>query len=234
MNKKIILHHLGLGDHIICNGLIREIIKDCDLLLFPVKHHNLLTVKRMFSDIDEKISYVPVSSDQEMLHTYYQSKNKIAKTIRLGIFFENNFIKNGEKFCESFYRHAGIDYEKRWDAFRFCVNSEKEEYIFENLFNNDFIFVHDDKHRGLDIRKDLLPNDTYVYRPLHKLAQESNTTIFDYIPLLEKAQEIHCMDSSFACMIDHLPSLRNKTKYIHRYVRNTISPIYKNNWSIIK
>ena len=232
--KYFILHHLGLGDHIICNGLVRELIKDCDLLLFPVKHHNLMTIKRMFLDIDRKIEYISVFDDNEMLLAYQKHHSEVDKVIRLGNFFENNFIRANESFCESFYRQAEIDYKMRWDSFHYETNHEKEKYVLETCPDRDFIFVHDDRNRGFSIEDGLLTKDLYIYRPSHTLAQQTNTTIFDYVPLLEKSKEIHCMDSSFAAMIDHIPSLRNKTKYIHRYVRNTISPIYEKNWKVIK
>ena len=138
-------------------------------------------------------------------------------------------------FCEVFYRDANIDYEKRWDSFKYNRDLDAEQIINETNSKLDYIFVHDDKKRNFCINERLLPNID-VYKPMHSLSEKVETTIFDYVPLLEKAKEIHCMDSSFAIMIDHIPSLMDKDKYIHRYVRKGTGggPLYRNNWKIIE
>ena len=74
MKRIFLIHHLGLGDHIVCNGLVRELIKKCDLIYFPVKHHNFATVKFMFRDIPNHIKYVTVNNDNEML--YWETMNR--------------------------------------------------------------------------------------------------------------------------------------------------------------
>ena len=52
MKKKYyIYHHLGLGDHIIVNGLIRKIIKDDGLYFLFCKKHNVDSVEFMFKDL---------------------------------------------------------------------------------------------------------------------------------------------------------------------------------------
>ena len=234
MNNCFILHHLGLGDHIICNGLVREVLKKCDILYFPVKHHNLKTVEKMFSDIPNKIIFLPVENDAEMIQSFYPIRFNIREIVKLGIFYETNFIKKGENFCESFYRNADIPYEKRWDSFKYQRDIEGERLISKTKIQDDYIFVHDDVSRNLNIDKSFLPN-IKTYRPSHGLAEKANTTIFDYVPILENSKEIHCMDSSFAAMIDHIPSLKSKKKYIHRYVRaGSFNPKYENNWRIIE
>jgi len=46
-----IYHHLGLGDHIICNGLVRELIKPEKKYKMFVKPHNHNIVKFMYRDL---------------------------------------------------------------------------------------------------------------------------------------------------------------------------------------
>ena len=52
MDKFLIYHHLGLGDHIICNGLVREICNNSkNSFLLPAKKQNFQTVEFMFRDL---------------------------------------------------------------------------------------------------------------------------------------------------------------------------------------
>lgn len=234
MKSHFIIHHLGLGDHIVCNGLVRELLKECDILFFPVKHHNVDNIRYMLKDVSENIAYIPISNDSEMLQQYQHHQNIIDKTIRLGSFSSKNWLKNREHFCEAFYRHAGVAYDKRWESF--YIEYDKNSFVDYN--NKMYNFLHEDKSRNY------LIDDKYkfhpYYEPAHALGQSSSTTIFDYYNIINQSNIIHCMDSSFCLWIDHVDVFKHKEKYIHRYAKERklrnggLWPKYKNNWSIIK
>jgi hypothetical protein len=234
MKRYFIIHHLGLGDHIVCNGLVRELLKECDILFFPVKHHNVDNIRYMLKDVSEKIQYIPISNDSEMLQQYQHYQNKIDKTIRLGNFIGKNWLKKREHFCEAFYRHAGVAYDKRWESF--YIEYDKNSFVDHN--NKMYNFLHEDKSRNylIDDKYKLHP----YYEPDHVLGQSSSATIFDYYNIINQSNIIHCMDSSFCLWVDHVDALKNKEKYIHRYAKERklhnggLWPKYKNNWSIIK
>ena len=223
--EKVILHHLGLGDHIICNGLVRTLLQKENLILhYPVKFHNYENVDRMFADCSE-IKLVPVSSDQQMLE-YSNGFNEDQK-IKLGV-FSSDWKKQKGSFCEKFYNQATVSYENRWK--KFVVPSTNSNIM--KHYSQEKCFVHHDPSRGLNIKSKYLTASCYF--PNHKLGDINLYNIFDYLEILKCVNEIHCIDSSFACMIDHIPELRSKRKFIHRYVRKqNENPIYKNNWSIL-
>ena len=226
MSKKVILHHLGLGDHIICNGLIREICKNIDLLYFPVKFHNLKNAARMFVDMQEKIKFVPISDDFQMM--LFAKSFTHEQKIALGI-HKNSADLQKIEFAKVFYDHANVDYSLRWNSFYvdYSLNQPVQDY------KNEKIFIHDDPIREFIIEESRLRTAS-TYRPSHSLGKPTHNTIFDYIEILKAVDEIHCMDSSFACLIDHCNFLHDKKKYIHRYLRkDSCNPYYKNNWEII-
>ena len=66
MEDLIIYHHLGLGDHIICNGLVREIIRNNCFKSYKliVKKHNLPSIQFMYRDI-KNLSLKEVNNDLE-------------------------------------------------------------------------------------------------------------------------------------------------------------------------
>jgi len=224
--NKVILHHLGLGDHLICNGLIREILsKNSYTLHYPLKIHNYDNISFMLDDLSHRIKFIPVFNDGEMIN--YSKNFKEENIIKTGI-FNSNWKKLTGSFCQKFYLQLGIPYKARWENFRFPENKCKKL----DTKNNEKCFVHQDTKRGLTIKETYLPSS--FYSPEHTLGSVSNHTIFDYINLLNDVEEIHCIDSSFACLIDHVPSLKQKKKFIHRYVRkHNDNPTYKNNWIII-
>jgi hypothetical protein len=224
-NECLLITHLGLGDLILCNGLIREIKKKYDKVFIPVKKHNIFNFRDLFKD-DLNVKPLSVSDDNEAL---LFDNGLFTNSLKLGI-FSNSYI-NSNNFCESFYIQANVEYSKRWDSFVYVRDLNKENMLFNLLNKNDnFVFVHDDPTRNLKINKQF----NNVISPIHKFGESNEFTIFNYGLVLEKAQEIHCIDSSFACFIDHIPSLKDKPKFIHRYVRkNNNNPYYKNNWTIL-
>lgn len=60
---KIFRGHMGLGDHIVCNALVRHLAKD-DTIIVPVKKHYETSIKFMFSD-DPNIIVKPFSKDKK-------------------------------------------------------------------------------------------------------------------------------------------------------------------------
>jgi len=205
--------------------MTRELLKTYDTIVYPVKKHNLLNVKAMFKDLED-ITILPVDDDNDMIKKY----QRVFLPIKIGCFEQPNFILRNEDFCKAFYRQSNIDYEKRWESF--YINRDKEkENLLRSEIGHKYIFVHDDISRGLVIKNNFKHK---IYRPNHILGKDSQNSIFDYIKLIEDSEEIHCMDSSFAAMIDHIPELKDKPKFIHRYIRkNNANPYYKNNWVIL-
>jgi hypothetical protein len=229
MHTSYILGHIGLGDQILCNGMIREISEKSDTVYLPVKKHNINNVSDMYKDL-KNINYINVFDDQEMLKYFSLMKNIIDKVYSFGI-FAKDFMKDAKTFDESFYKQTEIDYNNRWNKFQYVNNLDKQIELL-NIAPSNYIFIHDDNSRGLNVTKNIKSN-IFNFRPNHNIGLINKYTIFDYIKILENAAEIHCMDSSFACLIDHLPQLYDKPKFIHRYIRkNNNNPLYKNNWII--
>ena len=92
----------------------------------------------------------------------------------------------------SFYDSSEVPFEKRWNSFKINRDYETENKLFAHLNPNNqpFILVHDTASWGtcqLDLRKDLL-----VIR-----VQPITESLTDWAGFIEKAEEVHCIDSSF-------------------------------------
>ena len=101
-------HHLGLGDHIICNGLVREIYKIEKEVSLYCKFNNLNNVTYMYRDL-KNLHIIGIKSDQDIL----VDKN----TLKIGFEYVYIFQQYGITWDESFYRQCNINFEKRWSSF---------------------------------------------------------------------------------------------------------------------
>jgi hypothetical protein len=202
--------HLGLGDAILCNGLIRnlyKIRKDVCLFCSP---ENVDNIKYMFRDLN--LTY-QISTDLEAI----EFLKKIPEYDQFEI--EGNFIRSNidkYNFDECFYQQINLDYNKRWDDFYIERDSVAEEEIYKTLINfkSPYAFVHDDEQRGFSIEEKYISSDLSIFRP----NTNYNVNVFSYLKIIENATEIHCMDSSFKHLIDSLSTVKGKLFY-HLYVR---------------
>lgn len=224
--------HLGLGDHIITNGLIRTLIsnKPKDQYISFAKYHNHESVSFMYRDLPN-IYIQAVSSDADV-DMFLADKSNVR---RIGFSHVNDY--GHIPFDLTFYRQMNIPYDMRWSAFRYkrgCIDREKKIYTDLTLCKSDqYIFVHDDPNRGTINPKYL--EGKRVIRPVVGLTNN----IFDYVYTIENAKEIHCIDSSFMLLVDSLTYLKSP-QFFHKYARKYVPSVYNpvplcnNNWKVLE
>ena len=124
--KCYIYHHLGLGDHLVCNGLVRELQKRLKTdVHVVVKRQNQNNVGRMYED-SNRIKLFPVDGDRQFLD--FINSQPSCRLIKIG--FEK-CIAN--KFDQSFYESANIPFEKRWTSWYLQRDPEQEQKILNEL-----------------------------------------------------------------------------------------------------
>jgi hypothetical protein len=148
--------------------------------------------------------------------------------------FKNLDKKSGVPLEMQFYQLAGIPFNKKWDSFFIKRDHEIEDKLFKKIApRGDYAFIHEDASRGFGINKDLIDKNCALL-----IAENSFTdNIIDYCTVIEKAKEIHVIDSSFMFLIDFLPYNNPDQKlFVHRYARENhewLLPVLKKDWNII-
>lgn len=185
IRSALVHHHIGLGDHIVCNGLVREILKvGFDFLYLPVKKQNCETVKRMYSD-ETKIVCLPVLNDTDVLGL---SQIRSSKLYRVG------FEKVRSDWDVSFYDSVEIPFQKRWDSFKANRNQDRETALLQLLDINegdDFILTHESGSSGT-FPISILDSSTKIIK-----VEPITDCLIDWYGVIEQAKEVHCIDSSF-------------------------------------
>jgi hypothetical protein len=201
---KYIYHHLGLGDHIICNGLVRHYKEIYGKVTVFCKPNNYENVKYMYRD-DEDITVLPIGEDWDV--NAYIFENKISNdVIEIGLNKLLNYPMT--KFDEAFYKTAELPFEYRFSKFSFLrdFDKENEAYNYVNPNNEEYIFVHGslDKNK---IRTDL----KIIENPIE-------FGVFDILKIIENATEVHIMESSIKCLVNSY-IFEKPSFYYHQYVR---------------
>lgn len=213
MSLKYIHHHLGLGDHIICNGMVRHFCKKYNnVVLFSYKKY-YENVSHMYRDLENLEIF---SFDLESQIIDFIERNGSVKTNLIKPGFKNlDSCLDKMTFDEAFYHLAGLDFKIRFNDFYIPRDDEREDEVCKTLNPNNekYIFVLDDPDRGYIIDMNKISSGYKVIRNDYRFL------MFDYLKLLENAEEIHMMQTGFLDLVNSYKM--NKPKiYRHTYVRN--------------
>lgn len=234
MSSILLYHHLGLGDHFMCHGIVREYCKKYSQVTIFCYPHNYLTVSFMYRDVLNLTIIKSDDSAAKELISKNASHPQVSKYDEVKILGFQNLDKNtGIPLEWQFYQLAGVPIDKKWSSFFIDRDFKKEQDIFEKITpKTDYVFIHDDAKRGYSIKRGLISKNYIQLTPVRSLTEN----IIDYCMVIEKAKEVHVIDSSFMFLIDCLPYHNPDQKlYVHRYARDNNEwqlPILKKDWRI--
>lgn len=217
-NKELILiTHLGLGDCIECNGMVRYYAEIYDKVNIFAKERYYSMVEQMYEDDDCIIVNKVVGNELQCFAKFAEQKENADALITGFNYYHNNeemFKQRSMGPAEAFYFLAKVPWKMRVEKFYFKRNPSKEKSVLKKLNPNNekYIFVHDDPDRGYSIDVDS------KYKIIRN---DKSLSLLDMVGLFENAEEIHCMSSSVLCLIDCL-SLKVKFPplFLHHDVRN--------------
>lgn len=228
MKTLLLYHHLGLGDCISCNGLVRKVLSEnnFDKLYLIVKKQNLETISMMYRD-EQKIQCVPIQNGGEF--DVHDERKEVQRAInelspsRILIVGHEHYSKLVEQFphfdCHQlFYSSLGYDFSVRYDNFKYDRNYEEEERVYKKLNpdNQPYIFVHGDSSRNriMDYKRIA----KYNSKNLKIIENDMSESILNFGLILERAEQVHLMESSIRAYIETL-NTDNTRLFFHVYVR---------------
>jgi hypothetical protein len=249
--KKLILFpHLELGDNLIFNGIVRHYCSIYNKVVLVCKKIYYNQLKFMYSDLDNIIYYdinrgLVEDWNINILSEFYYDDEIKELYKKYNIEFipiclykpQYNMVKPdvNTQYPEYFFDELNLPHNIRYDNFKVNRDISKEENIYNTLINiigNKYNIIIDDEKRDFIINDDIIKNEYPTFKlgnnSINKnknLDEIKTDNIFDYIKLLENAEEIHTIDSSIVHMIDLL-NLNVKT-YIYKKYRPMIV-IYNN------
>ena len=231
MSSVILYHNLYLGDNFICNGLVREYCKTHDRVAIFCYPAHYGTVSFMYRDLPN-LTIIKGDDADAILYAFLNTFRRAYDEVKIvGMPYLDPYrdMKNLEHCEDQFYRLAGLDPKKKWESFRVERDRKREEELFRRIDPpRDYAFLHDDFRYRIDRKRS-------GQLPAVSPAKEITDNVFDYCLLIERAKEVHVIDSSFMYLVDLLPDFPQKL-FVHRYARPNILwalPTLRKNWTIL-
>lgn len=211
---KYVYHHLGLGDHIICNGMVRHFCSLHNFIYLFCYTHYASNLEFMFRDV-ANIKLLPFDTENEIKN--FIDNNKTVKNNLIRVGFENllSLPDNVITFDQGFYYLANLDFNLRYTKFYVVRDgyAEQKTYDYLNPQDEKFILIIDDPLRNFIIDRNKINTNFKI------IENNVKFKLFDYFKLLENAEEIHCMQTGFMDLICSIVLTKPKI-YRHKYVRN--------------
>ena len=235
----LLMGHLGLGDSINLNGMVRyySTVYDETTVICNEKQLNALTI--MYSD-DPTIKLYPVKVIGGNLPQFDlpdELKNKI-DTFKLGYYKHNNFYTcNILPF--NFYDDANISRKYFWSYFHIPFSTTASK-LYEEIFSmcaNNYILIHTNATEGQlfraqDIERKFnishhetvfLNTEYNIYtsgHPYHRIAEiVVQKSFIDYIDICKNAKKIIVTDSFLYCLAFHVDINTDECYVISRDAR---------------
>lgn len=224
MEKLFLYHHIGLGDYFICNGLVNHILDTYNpkVIFLPTKFHNITTVNDLYS-YEKKIIPVGIPGGNSLNEEISQIQNLVSFKIS-DSFLQIGFSKARiHDWDVSFYDTNNVPFEYRWSKFKIKRNNEREN-ILKNIVNPNnekFVLVHNTGSTGKHDLK-INTNLKIIY------VEPITSSMLDWCGLLNDAEQVHCIDSSFLHLAQ---SLQIKQGIFHNIRKSSCG--LKNTWGIV-
>jgi len=203
----------GLGDSFVLNGIVHHYADRSLEIHVPCWEHFYDTIKSLYNGFDN-IKVVPFKFEHEMLakEQEYVINNRLSRILRIKLI--QSKIKNypiNAMWDLQLYAAYELPYHLRYTNFRLPKVIEGSDELFEKLSNNEpYILVHrytGDHPNGLAIniqgfrQANNFPNINII-----EITPNITNNMMQYIKLIENAAEIHCVASSFHCLVDSVPT----------------------------
>ena len=225
MKKIFVKHHLGLGDSIAHNGMIRKIFEDnepCEIYCSakPNFHHN---ISFMYRD-NPNIKVLKMDDNETNRHLENFKYDQVISS-----HFDSGSDFSYEKFGDdAFYLKVGMDPNIKRTHFYIERDYNREMELFKKLTSDigseDYIFVHEKSNENIFVSREKINSSLPIISPTfeHK--------IFDLLTVVERAKEVHVISS---CFLSFFMSKKfNEKTYAHMYAdigRTCMSEMVKNN-----
>lgn len=223
--------HCGLGDLFICEALLRIVSMSYDRVYFNTKPENLETARLLFAGRCANLIAVPTVTDYKL-----NVPDQCPDVLPLGLFSREycqfgDLYPNGAQtfhrhaWDREFYRHAGIPFTQRWQST--WIDGMD---IPDPIDPGSPVLVHEIP--GCEIHHKTLRRDRAQF-----ILPVAGRTILSWIPAMEQAEEIHCVDSSVINLVESMVGLgmikANKTELFFHNTRKSRPPTLLAHWKVI-
>ena len=229
LNSKefILYHHLGLGDSIVCNGMVNYLTQKNKMFIhLPSNTKNFSSLEFLYSG-NPNVKVFEIDNKFEMNNVLSYSKQKSLQILKVG--FEN---RTKGAFNVNFNKQLKLPYKISFKYFHLPEIQSKYIEDLESHLKN-YYGVSSKNYNLVHTQSSEIDFKIVINNDFSSIYVEKNTDIFKnifyYVNLIKDATEIHCVNSSFIHLVERIDT---KSKLFYHDNRKGILKL-KKNWKKI-
>ncbi|HYM23801.1 MAG TPA: hypothetical protein VEU08_11340 [Vicinamibacterales bacterium] len=203
----VVYHHPGLGDALICNGLVHHVADRMDRVYVPCKPEYLGTLRCLYSE-RPAIEVFPV-------HDWVTDVDAMAASKDCPVLLVGHELCDRRRFDASFYEQVGIPFDVRYSRFSLPEVIPSEHTLYDRLAPREpYGLMHRENSLGVFT---LRVGSTLPMVDVRRRTDPYGN-LLAFRRLICDADEIHCINSSVIHLVD---GLATKGRLFYHAVRKT-------------
>lgn len=239
----------ALGDAIVMSPIVRRFARDSDKLYFPVRAANYHTVQCLFQDLYnvDVFAYTVDAEIEQYLSTQKHFRINAPEIHMTDIHLPGipGAVSIPINWDRQLYEFYDIPFSARYHEFCLPRRIDGADALYDRLTEgaNEYCLVHQQTYHHAQGEMQLnlaMWRQLYNLPPLKiiEITPDITNNMLEYIRLIENAQEIHCVPSSFFCLVDSITERTQATLYYHDIRATTMMQVNSkwNNfrWNVVK
>lgn len=229
-DELFITQHLGLGDAIICQSIVKTYAKKYNKVLIPCFDIYQQSIKKIYQNtLNVELFIIKFDGDIASTRSYKVIHELIEKyknnALKIGFFspIYNNICNKFKTLNSTFYIPAKIPQQMQWQLPVIQRDKKQQMQLFKryNVIENEYILIIQDVKRLNQNRNPMIINRQYIgdkSLPQINLQKFSNN-VFDNCYLIQNAKQLHLYDSVFTHVVDQCCVVQSKKCFNHKYIR---------------
>jgi hypothetical protein len=222
---------MSLGDSFVLCGMVNHYADRCNELHVPVEPRFYKTIKTLYQD-HPNIIVIPMPADWTSENVYVD-ENRLSRILRISLVHSK--IKNFDiipMWDVQLYSNYELSFGLRYSNFRLPKFIEGADELHSQLADEPYIIVHrfsNDFANGapIDIPTFRAASNLPDYKII-EVREGITDNMMQYVKLIENAEEIHCIPSSFHCLVDSVPT---KARLFFHDIREKTSMSVNSAWN---
>lgn len=217
----------SMGDSLVTAPIVKNFASMCNQMYVPVAAWQFPTLQTLF-EVDSNVVLVdyqdPVIMDQI---SSQQSLTKINPPPIFEVMINN--VPCRVLWDEQWYTYFQLPFSLRYTGFTFAYKLPKSEHLFhQTVKQTKYILVHSEMGPNrfkcavdLNHWRESAGLDSLENYQIIDINEQLSSNMMDYVDLIRNASEIHCVPSSFFCLVDSIACETKARLFYHNMREGT-------------
>ena len=235
---------MKLGDYFASNGIVHYYADRCDELHLPLYHHIAETVTTLYKDWPN-IKVLPMHPGDRGENQYVKEQG-LSRIHRVPMHTsEINGTHSAINWDHQFYQFFELPFHMRYTNFRLPKDIPGSKELYDKLSGGEpYIIVHRSGGNHIDLLQFNIDIENFRKASglpdlkIIEITPDITNDMMQFVDLIKNAQEIHCVPSSFFCLVDSIFDQTNAMLFYHDIRAETVMQVnskwnnYK--WRMVK